>query len=178
MMTKILITSIVAMLIFGLLFWEYFHGGVPGHHILQKKDLPEISNWWGGFLLPALTWFLLGRIEKRLHQQDSLQQETKKQTFTIFGLFFLGLALGLLIAVSFTKDYKLFLDNVLYVFLLLSVIVPIYSPELVLGFVFGMTYTFGAILPTVFILIIGALGFLMYRFIRPLLLRITTVFGK
>lgn len=176
--TKIFLTSIVTILIFGLLFWQYFHSGVPSHHILQRKDLPEISNWWGGLLLPVLTWILLGRIEKRINKQDSITQQTKNQNIKIIGLFLLGLILGISIAVSFTNDYKLFLDNVLYVLLLFSLIFPIYYSEFILGFIIGMTYTFGAILPTIFILIIAALGFLIYRFIRPLMLRATKVFGK
>ncbi len=177
-MRKIIITSIITILIFGLLFWQYFHGGVPGHHILQQKDLPEISNWWGGLLLPALTWILLGRIEKRLTKQDSLTQQTKNQNIAIIRLFLLGLILGILIAVSFTNGYKIFLDNVLYIFLVLSLVFPIYYSEFILGFILGMTYTFGAILPTIFILIIAALGFLIYKFIRPLILRVTKTFAK
>lgn len=177
-MMRILITSIVTILIFGLLFWEHFHGGVPSHHILQKKDLPEISNWWGGLLIPILTWLLLSRIEERLNKQDSSIQQAKNQNIKIFGLFLLGLILGLLTAFSFTNDYKFFLDNVLYIFLLLSFIIPIYYSEFTMGFIFGMTYTFGAILPTIFILIIGALGFLVYRFIRPPILRVIMVFSK
>ncbi len=177
-MTKIVITSIVALVIFGLLFWQHLHGGVPSHHILQQKDLPEISNWWGGLLLPALAWILLGRIEKRLHQQGSLTQAAKNQKSKIVGLFLLGLLLGISIVVSFTHDYNFFLDNVLYIFLVLSLVFPIYYAEFIFGFILGMTYTFGAILPTLFILIIAAIGFLMYRFIRPLLLRLTKLFGK
>jgi hypothetical protein len=177
-MTRILITSITTILIFGLLFWEHFHGGVPGHHFLQRKDLPEISNWWGGLLLPVLTWILLGRMEKRLDKQESLMQQAKNQNIKFIGLFLCGLIFGILIAASFTNDYKSFLDNVLYILLVLSFIFPIYYSEFILGFIFGMTYTFGAILPTIFILIIAALGFLVYRFIRPLILRITKVFGK
>lgn len=177
-MIRILITSIITILIFGWLFWGHFHGGVPSHHILHRKDLPEISNWWSGLLLPVLTWILLGRIEKRLDKQDSLMQQAKNPNIKIIGLFLCGLIFGILIAASFTNDYKLFLDNVLYILLVLSLIFPIYYSEFILGFIFGMTYTFGAILPTIFILIIAALGFLVYRFIRPLILRVTNVFGK
>ena len=177
-MTRILIVGIVTILIFGLLLWEHFHGGVPRHHILHRKDLPEISNWWGGLLLPVLTWVLLGKIEKRLNKQDSLIQQAKDQNVKILGLFFLGLVLGILIAVSFTNDYKLLLDNILYIFLILSFVFTIYYSEFILGFILGMTYTFGVILPTIFILIIAALGFLISRFIRPLILRVTKVFSK
>lgn len=53
------------MAIWGLLAWEYTHGGFQSHQILRRKDLPELQNWWGGILLPLFTWFLLYRIQKR-----------------------------------------------------------------------------------------------------------------
>lgn len=176
--TRILITGMVTLLIIGLLLWQNFHGGVPGHHILNRGDLPKISNWWGGLLLPILTWLLLSKIENRVSKQASQTQGTKNQNIKTFGLFLLGLIFGILLAASFTNDYKLFLDNVLYILILLSLMVPIYYSEFILGFILGMTYTFGAVLPTLFILIIAAFGFLIYRFIRPLLLKATKVFRK
>jgi hypothetical protein len=172
LMVKILLTSIITILIVGLLFWQHFHGGVPGHHILQKKELPRISNWWGVLLLPVLTWFLLGRIKKRLDDQGLFTKETNNQSNKIIGLFILGLTFGLLIAFSFINNYKLFIDNVLYIFLLMSLIVPIFYSEFILGFILGMTYTLGAILPTIFILIIAILCFLLYRYIRPILIKV------
>jgi hypothetical protein len=176
--TRILITGMVTLLIIGLLLWQNFHGGVPGHHILNRADLPEISNWWGGLLLPILTWLLLSKIENRVSKQASQTQGTRNQNIRIFGLFLLGLIFGIVLAASFTNDYKLFLDNALYILILLSLMVPIYYSEFILGFILGMTYTFGAVLPTLFILIIEAFGFLIYRFIRPLLLKATKVFRK
>jgi hypothetical protein len=175
---KALITCVVTFLIFGFLLWEHFHGGVPSHHLLHQENLPAISNWWSGLLLPLLSWFLLGRIEKRIGKQYAQPQQTKNQSGKVIGLFTTGLAFGILIAVSFTYDYKPFLDNVLYFLLLLSLIVPIYYAEFMLGFILGMTYTFGSILPTAFILIIAAIGILIYRFIRPLIIRLTRIFGS
>ena len=64
--TRLYSTVLVTVAIWALLAWDHFHGGVPSHHILAREDLPEISNWWGGVLLPLLTWFLLYRVEKRL----------------------------------------------------------------------------------------------------------------
>lgn len=177
-LTKTLLTSVITILIVGLLLWQHFHGGVPSHHFLQRKDLPEISNWWGGLLLPVLTWFLLGRIETRLKKQVSLTQKTESQFIKIIGLFLLGLTFGLSIAISFAQDYKLFLDNILYIFLLVSLIIPIYYAEFIVGFILGMTYTFGAILPTIFILLIAAVGFLLYRFIRPFIVRGMKAFSR
>jgi len=176
-MTKIAATSIVTFLILGLLIWQHFHGGVPSHHILQQKDLPEISNWWGALLLPVLTWILWDRIEKRLNIQGSSTQLANQNT-KIIGLLLLGLILGVSIAVSFTYDYNFFLDNVLYVFLVLGLFLPLYYAEFIMGFILGMTYTFGAVLPTIFILIIAGFGFLLYRLLRPLVLKAAKAFGK
>lgn len=175
---KILATGIVAILILGLLLWQHIHGGVPSHHILNRKDLPEISNLWGALLLPILTWLLLSKMEKRVHKQNSQKRQAQNPKIKIYGLFLLSLILGISLASSFTNDYKPFLDNVLYIFLLISLIVPTYYAEFILGFILGMTYTFGAILPTIFILIIAAFGFLIYRFIRPLILRVTKISMK
>ena len=165
---KRLITGIITVAILSLLIWQYFHGGVPAHYLLQKKELPAISNWWGALLLPVLTWILLGRIEKRLHKQGATTPLTSKQKLRIVGLFLLGLVLGLSIAISFTYDYKPYLDNVLYMILVLSILVPIFYTEFMLGFVLGMIYTFGAVLPTVFIVVIAGVGFVIYRFIEAL----------
>lgn len=168
--TKVLITGMVILFIFSMLLWEHFHGGVASHHLLAQDDLPAISNWWGGILLPVLAWILLGRIEKRIRKQSQL---TSRQIINMLGLFLSGLVFAIFIAVSFTHEYHLFLDNVIYLFLFLSLIIPIFYAEFILGFILGMTYTFGAILPTIFILILAAIGVLIYRFIRPLIIKLT-----
>jgi uncharacterized protein YacL len=169
---KFFSAGIVTILIFSSLFWEHFHEGVTSHHILQQQNLPSISNWWGGLLLPILTWFLLSRIEKRLIKKSSQTQETDKNKFgrEVISLFLSGLVLGVLISISFMNEFKPFLDNVLYIVILISFIIPIFYAEFILGFILGMTYTFGAILPTAFILIFAVIGIVSYRFIRPTIL--------
>jgi hypothetical protein len=176
--TKVVITGIVAFFILSILLWEHFHDGVSSHHILHQKELPAISNWWSGVLLPILTWILLGRIEKRLSKQSPQPHQTNNQNRRILGLFIIGLIFAIFIAVSFTNEYTSILDNVIYLFLLLSLIIPIYYSEFILGFIFGMTYTFGAILPTVFMLIMAAVGILIYRFIRPTIIKLTKIMGN
>ena len=174
---RILTTGIVTLLIVSLLLWEYFHLGVPSHHILQRKDLPEISNWWGGIFLPIVTWFLLGRINKRASGQE-FQLQHRHEYYKILKLFIIGMLLGLALAISFSYDFKIFLDNVLYIFLILGLIIPIFYSEFILGFILGMTYTFGAILPTAFVLIIAAVGLLLFKLIRPLLLKLVKLVKK
>lgn len=175
---RLIITVTISILIFGLLLWTYFHGGVPSHHILDQKDLPAISNWWGGILLPVLTWILLGRIKNRIEKQTKTDSQYKSKLISALVRFIIGLAFGIILSVSFINNYKPFLDNVLYLLVILSFIVPIFFSEFILGFVLGMTYTFGAILPTAFVLVMAAIGFVTYRFIRPLIIKLVEKLGN
>ncbi|HSF52731.1 MAG TPA: hypothetical protein VLA71_03215, partial [Algoriphagus sp.] len=50
--------------------------------------------------------------------------------------------------------------------LLAALFLPIYRAECLLGFVFGMTYTFGAVLPTLVGSILALIGAAIYLFIR------------
>ena len=170
---KALITGIVTIFILCFLGWEHLNGGVASHHILQQKSLPAISNWWSGLLLPVFTWFLLSRTEKRLDKQALQVKHTHNLQDQVLKLFIAGLVLGALIATSFTNGYSVILDNVPYIILMLSFIIPIYYAEFILGFILAMTFTFGAILPTVFILLLAAIGMLTYKFIRPLIIMLT-----
>ncbi len=166
------LVGLVTALIFTFLLWEHFHGGVTSHHILHSKDLPAISNWWSGLLLPTLTWFLLSRVEKRLDQNATVPQQPNSAISKVVWIFMAGLVLGIVLAASFTYAFRPFLDNVLYIIIVLSFFIPLYYSEFILGFILGMTYTFGGILPTVFILVIAGIGWVTYRYIRPLILRI------
>ena len=176
--TKVIITGTVTLFIFVVLLLEHFSGGVPSHHLLHQKDLPAISNWWSGAFLPVITWILLGRIEMRLDRQNKKQQQTNDWYKKIFGLFMIGLVFAVLIAVSFTYGYHLFLDNVIYFLLILSLIIPIYYPEFILGFILGMTFTFGAILPSIFILIFAVIGAIIYKFLSPMLIKLIRLITK
>jgi hypothetical protein len=176
--TKVLVTTIVTVFIFSFLLWEHFNGGVASHHILHQQNLPAISNWWSGLLLPILTWLLISRTEMRISKQSSHEKGTKNIKSKVLVLFTAGLSLGVLISISFANGYSLFLDNVLYIILLISLIIPIYYSEFILGFILGMTYTFGAILPTVFILILAAVGIISYKFIRPMILKLFMRFSN
>lgn len=71
------ITAVITLFIFSILLWDHIHGGVQSHHILDQEELPAISNWWGGLLLPVLSWILLGRIEKRLSKKAASQSPSK-----------------------------------------------------------------------------------------------------
>lgn len=62
---------------------EHFTGGVVSHHVLDRSDLPAISNWWGALLVPALTWFLLGRTQRRIARRTDAGQAASRLPLTV-----------------------------------------------------------------------------------------------
>jgi hypothetical protein len=170
--TRMYLTAIVTIAILSLLIWNYYHGGVPSHHILQREDLPEISNWWGAVLLPMLTCFLLYRIQERINNNNVDKSVSKKLTIVIYG--FLGaLSFGILLSTFFTFGNTEIPFYMLIGLLLLAMFFPIYRSECLLGFVIGMSFTFGVVLPTGIGTIFAILGVIIYRCIQPVLLYIT-----
>ncbi len=138
--------------------WEYFHGGVVAHHFLARSDMPAMSNWWGLLLIPALTWFLLGRIERRLRLQEG--SGTPVPAAVWMG-FFGALGYGAVLALAFSFKFEGIATIFLGIFAL-SLFLPTYRAEYVLGFVLGMAFTFGAILPTFIASIVAALSWLAH----------------
>jgi len=164
---RIYFVALVAIAIGSLLAWNNYNGGVPSHHILADKNLPSISNWWGGLLLPLLAWFLSYRIQKRIfriHHENS--ELTGHVSYVIFG-FAGSLIYGILISVFFTLGYEDVTGNMFLIIFLIALFIPVYRAEYLLGFVIGMTFTFGAVLPTGIGSILAALGALLFLFVRP-----------
>lgn len=171
---RVYFTSIIAISIWALLIWNHYHGGVPSHHILNDKNLPEISNWWGALLLPLLSWILFYRIKKRAVENiDNESKESDSQINIIYG-FIGALFSGILLSVFFTLGYANFPAYVLLLILMSGLFFPIYRAEYILGFVLGMTFTFGAVLPTVIAFILALIGAFLYLCIRPLILYVVS----
>ena len=164
-------TGIVTLAIWSLLLWNYFHGGVPSHHILAREDLPEFSNWWGGIALPLLTWFLLTRIQQRVlsgkgEESPLLATLPKSILYAFVG----ALLFGILLSVFFTLHYTEIPGYMLQGLFLLALFLPLYRAEYILGFVIGMTYTFGGILPIGIGSIIALICAAIYLFLRRAIL--------
>jgi hypothetical protein len=116
--------------------------------------MPAISNWWGLLVIPALTWFLAGRIQRRLLRRGASPRAA------LAG--FLGaLACGAALAVAFSMK----LEAVTYIFFgafAVALLLPVYRGEYILGFVLGMTVTFGGVLPVLVALVIASFSRLMH----------------
>ena len=165
--TRLYFTAIVTIAIWSLLAWNYYHGGVPAHHILDRKDLPAISNWWGGLLLPLLTWFLLYRIQKRIFHNDVVKLEALKFPMNVIFGFIGAFSFGILLSAFFIFGFSDIPGYMLMGLFLVALFLPIYRAECILGFVIGMTYTFGAVLPTAVGSIIALICVVLYLYIRP-----------
>jgi hypothetical protein len=159
------ITVIITTAIWGLLIFTHFHGGVPKHHLLNRSDLPAVSNWWGGILLPVLSWFLLYRIQKRLLRSDIENNVSIILTRNTIYRFLAALLFGILLSVFFSFGDEDIPGYMLMGTFVLALFFPIYRSECLLGFVIGMSFTFGAVLPT----LIGSILILIYGIIYLLI---------
>lgn len=157
-------TCVITILIICLLGWQYFNGGVPAHHFLQRADMPAISNWWGLLIIPLLGWITLAKIQRRIATSNN-------KLYSLL-LFMAGLLFGIAIAFSFLHNYQPFLDNVPYVLLALGLLLPIFWSEFILSFVLAMLYTFGPVLPTIFVLVIAGIGWVLFKLSRLVLQKI------
>lgn len=152
------------------LAWEHFHGGIIRHHILNRSDLPAISNAWGAVLLPLLTWYLIGRALKRVAPvEDGRPGRLPNQV--LFG-FAGALLFGLLLSGSFALRQSALTEVLFQGMLLLALLLPVYRAECVLGFILGLTFVFGVVLPTAIASIVAMLSMLLHRGVYPLGVRL------
>lgn len=155
------IVAVVALCEFAHLTWEHFHGGVVSHHFLNRADLPAISNAWGAVFLPALAWFLSGSALKRA--------TTSRAAKGVVAAFFGSLIVGVTLSSAFTHGLA---DASNYIFLgvlLTGLLLPVYRGEYVLGFVLGMSISFGAMLPAIAAAFVASVSAIAHHLVRPTL---------
>ena len=164
-------TALVMLAELAHLVWEHLHGGVRSHHILNRADLPAISNAWGALLLPAMAWFLSGRVQKRITSQSHAKDAAAMLPASVVAGFVGTLVFGTLFAGSFAYGYETVTGYLFQGLIVLALLLPLCRAEWVLGFVLGMTFTFGAVLPTVVGSVIAALSAVAHLVVFPLLVR-------
>ena len=131
------------------LLWESLNGGVISHHLLNRSDLPAISNWWGIFFLPLLTWITMCFIEQRRSKYSSdIRKVSNVHKIAILGCLS-AFVYGACFAFSFANSYETVLSYLFPGLFLLALLLPVYRAEYLLGFVLGMALIFGAILPVI-----------------------------
>ncbi len=145
-----------------ILFWQYTHAGVESHHLLHDENLPSFSNWWGLITLPLLTWFTFYRIEKRKEINYKLS----------FIRFLCAFAAAMAIGIGFTMGSENIPYYVLITCIVMGLFYPTYLTEFLLGFVIGLTYFFGGILPIIIGMVIISIGGILYLIRRKVIDRL------
>ena len=155
-------TIIAIVFVLCLLLLEHLQGGIVSHHLLARKDMPKISNWWGVLIVPIMTWILLSLIQKNnLKSSNHQKSVSDKEIYGFIGAFIFGVTVTILFYnAPELPGYFMLMTFVLALF------IPIYRPEYYLGFILSMTYGFGGVLPALFGLVLIPVYMIEYRLIR------------
>ena len=158
----------VFLLTFLFILWEHFNGGVTTHHLLARDDLPGLSNWWGLVTVPLLFWISISLINRR--NDKRVNSETKSEGFEnrIFKRFLAALGFGLLLSILWEFQFESILQYLILTPILVAFFRPVHLPEYQMGFILGMLFTFGGILPILFGFILSFLCFLVNSIMKAL----------
>ena len=182
---RIYLTVAVLLAEIGHLAWEHFHGGIASHHFLNRADMPAVSNGWGLLLSPAISWFLGGIALRRSIATAAAatinapggQAEAAGLARGVFVGFFAELLFGASLAATFSLGYQDVTSILFFGMLLLALVFRVYRAECVLGFVLGMTFTFGAILPALVASVTAVISAVAHRVLYPLARRVWMALG-
>jgi len=161
----LLILGAITILIWSLLIWDYLHGGVPAHHLLANKDLPKISNWWGAVTVPFTSFLLLSSLKKRItFENDQVPAHLiLKECYSFFAAMLYAVILSVSFALGNTQ-----ISGLLFLGLpLTALFFPIYRSSYFLGFLVGMMYTFGGVLPVIIGTIMSIICYLLFILFHP-----------
>ncbi len=171
---RIWFTAIITIGLSSLLVWQYFHGGIPSHYFLADKTMPLVSNGWGVLVIPIMTWFLLFRLEKRLFSQSDSISFPRHALIGFLSALLFGVTLGL----SIHYGVETFSSNVPFLLFGLALFFPTYRAEYFLGFVLGLTYFIGGVLPVVVGGVFLLISALIHLILRPLILKLVEMITK
>ena len=142
------------------LAWEASHGGVQSHHLLNRADLPSVSNAWGLLLLPVLGWLAAHFVRRRA---NSNAQAPSRAVAAFMGSLVVGLALS----AAFRLDLSNLTSGLFFAVLLSGLVLRTYRAEYVFGFVIGMTFVFGSVLPTMASMVAASISVLAHFAVYP-----------
>lgn len=121
--------------------FELLTGGIVTHHLLADPDMPGISNAFALLTLPVLG-ALFG---VRLRRVTAVGGSGR-----VLGSLAAAIVYGGALAVAFEFGADAVAQKLFLALFVLAVLLPLYRIECLAGFVMGMTFTFGAILPVLF----------------------------
>lgn len=153
---------------FLFILWEHFNGGVVTHHLLARDDMPGLSNWWGLITVPLLFWISISLIDRRVDSRANSETESEGFENKVFKRFLAAFGFGLLLSILWEFQFESILQYLILTPILVAFFRPVYLPEYLMGFVLGMLFTFGGILPVLFGIILSFLCFLVHSIVKVL----------
>lgn len=151
-----LLFAAIALFAIGVqLVWEALHGGIVVHHLLQRADMPGLSNAWGLLVLPVLAAWTAGRWPRRPWVAGDL--------VPLLVGFAVPLLLGAALSVSFVLDTRALTEVVFLAMLVLAALLPADRRECLTGLVLGACWAFGPVLPLLLGVILAGISWLLHR---------------
>lgn len=160
---RVRLAALAAGLVALHLGWEWARGGIASHHFLADPSMPAISNAWGLLWLPLLAALYAPSIRQRAVGQGLRARWRGNILAGLLG----GLAAGGAIAAFVVFRPNLDGTWVLGGLLALSLALPVWRGETVLGFLAGSMVAIGAILPSIFAFVFAAISFAVHRGLVP-----------
>ena len=142
------------------LAWEATHGGIQSHHLLARADLPAVSNLWGLATLPALGWLAAYFVRRR----SASSGHTVRRAVVAFSC---ALILGGALSAAFRLGLEDVSAGLFGGAMLAGLVVPTYRAEYLFGFVVGMTWVVGPVLPVIAGTVAAMVSVLAHFVLRP-----------
>ena len=140
--------------------WELAHGGVKSHHLLARQDLPAVSNWWGLMILPLLGLLASRAVTSRVQAN---QGTVAHAVAALVGSLLVGAAMS----ATFAAGYDSVTSGIFVAAVAVGLVLPIYRVEYVFGFVLGMTFVFGSVIPMIAVFIAAGSSAAAQFLVRP-----------
>lgn len=160
------IMALVTLPYWGLLAYQYTHGGVTGHSFLARADMPTISNWWGALTVPLVAYVTTGRVQRRL-QAFGTQAAQADTALRVAAAGMVGAALyGAAMAMGFSTGHEEVSSFLFTALPLVALLLPVFRAEYLLGFIAALSMVFGGVLPLIIASGVASLSLLLHATIR------------
>jgi hypothetical protein len=151
----------------GHLAYEHWSGGVRSHHLLDDPDLPSISNWLGLVTLPLLGLALARRVRGL-----STPAVPSGLTFPVLAALVGAFLYGTMLAASFFSGAEVVTSVAFFGLFVCAAALPVYRAEYLLGFVGGMTFAFGGVLPLIVAAVFALISLVLRYTFRAVMARV------
>lgn len=160
------IIALVTLSYWGLLAYQYTHGGVAGHSFLARADMPTISNWWGGLSLPLVAYVLTGRVQRRLAAfgTNAVQADA---ALRVAAAGMVGAALyGAAMMAGMLTGHKEVSSFLFMALPLIALVLPVFRAEYLLGFIAALSMVVGGVLPLIIATGVAVMSLVLHATVR------------